>query len=125
MADRDRRHDRRDNRPNYSQRDNRPNYSHRNHNRNWNNGRRDYVRTHRAPVRYNNGHYRFHNGHSVRYSRPYIGVRYTNYRVRPVVLVENMAVVPGYIWVAGHWNWTGYEWSWISGHYAVDTTYAY
>jgi hypothetical protein len=116
----DRRHDgRTNNRPNQSQ-------------RSWNNGHRDNVRvqsrsyrTQRNPVHYSNGHYRFHNGHSVRYTRPYIGVRYTNYRVRPVVLVESMPIQPGYLWVSGHWTWTGYEWSWISGHYAVDASYSY
>jgi hypothetical protein len=121
----ERRHDgRHDNRSNYSQRNN----SQRNYTRNdarWNNGRRSYVAQTRRPVHVSNGHYRFNNGYSVRYSRPTFNVRYTNYRVRPVLYVENYQPVPGYIWVRGNWNWNGYEWIWVSGHYAVDASYAY
>ena len=98
------------------------NNNHSNHSYRTNNGHNSNVRSYRgsyrAPV-YSNGHYRFHNGYSVRYTRPYIGRRYYDYRVRPVVLVENMAPVDGYVWVRGHWNWNGGEWIWISGHYAV------
>jgi hypothetical protein len=79
----------------------------------------------RRPVYTTNGYYQFHNGHRVRYHRPAINVRYTNYRVRPVVLVENYDRVPGYVWVRGHWNWNGVEWIWVSGHYAVDPSYVY
>jgi len=31
--------------------------------------------------------------------------------------------MPGYIWMAGQWTWTGYEWSWTPGHYEVDASY--
>jgi hypothetical protein len=57
------------------------------------------------------------------YRRPVIQYRYTNYRVRPQILVENYDTVPGYIWVAGQWQWNGYEWNWVSGHYAVDPNF--
>jgi hypothetical protein len=117
MADRryDRRNDHR-----------RSNYSQRNH-QNHNHGRfsRDHRHYNRTPVRVHNGHYHFNNGHRARYYRPSINVRYTNYRVRPVVLVERYDRVPGYVWVQGHWNWNGVEWIWISGHYAVDVNYVY
>jgi hypothetical protein len=29
----------------------------------------------------------------------------------------------GYIWVAGQWQWSGYEWIWQPGHYEVDPNY--
>jgi hypothetical protein len=120
----DRRHDNRNNhRSNHSYRSDGHSYRNSHHHSNVR-AYRDY-RGYRNPVHVTNGHYHFHNGYSVRYTRPYIGVRYTNYRARPVVLVENMSYVPGYVWVRGHWNWNGYEWIWISGHYAVDASYAY
>lgn len=25
---------------------------------------------------------------------------------------------PGYAWVSGYWDWTGYEWYWVGGHWA-------
>jgi hypothetical protein len=31
--------------------------------------------------------------------------------------------VTGYIWVAGQWQWNGYEWLWVSGHYAIDPNF--
>ena len=125
----DRRHDGRDNRRNdrYSQRDRGARvYHNHNHNHNQRNiSRHRHVRVDRRPSYVNNGYYHFNNGHRVRYSRPIINVRYTNYARRPVVLVENYERVPGYVWVAGQWNWNGGEWVWISGHYAVDAAYAY
>lgn len=76
-------------------------------------------------VRYNGGRYTFRNGHSFHYRRPVINVRYTDYRYRPSILVENYETVPGYIWVSGRWNWTGYEWDWVPGHYEIDSNYQY
>jgi hypothetical protein len=52
--------------------------------------------------------------------RPVIAYRYYNYYQRPTVLVENYSTMPGYIWVAGRWNWNGYEWIWQPGHYQPD-----
>jgi hypothetical protein len=52
--------------------------------------------------------------------RPVIRYRYTNYYARPAVFVENYAAMPGYYWVAGQWNWNGYEWLWTPGHYEPD-----
>ena len=52
--------------------------------------------------------------------RPVIRYHYYNYYQRPAVLVENYSSMPGYYWVAGQWNWDGYEWIWTPGYYAPD-----
>jgi hypothetical protein len=78
----------------------------------------------RRPIYINNGRYSFGGGFYRTYHRPVIQYRYTNYRVRPQILVENYEPVEGYIWVAGQWQWSGYEWNWIDGHYEVDPNYA-
>lgn len=52
---------------------------------------------------------------------------------RPVVVVQTQPtyVEPTYvappppppqpqIWIEGRWNWTGYNWQWIDGHYEVQ-----
>ena len=88
------------------------------------NVRYERPRYQRQPVYVNNGRYTFHDGRSVYYRRPVTNYRYTNYRYRPTILVENYDTVPGYFWVSGAWNWNGYEWAWTSGHYAVDSNYA-
>jgi hypothetical protein len=80
--------------------------------------------SYRRPVYVNNGYYQFHNGYRHAYSRPVIHHRYYNYRVRPQFIVENYQPMQGYIWVAGQWNWNGYEWMWTSGHYEIDPNYA-
>lgn len=91
--------------------------------------RRVVVRNHRhvdrRPIYVNNGRFTFRNGRTFVYRRPVITRRYFNVNVRPRVLLENYAPVPGYIWIAGHWNWNGYEWIWISGHYQIDPNYQY
>lgn len=78
----------------------------------------------RRPVYVNNGYYQFHNGSRYRYARPVIHRRYYDYRVRPQIIVENYQPMTGYVWVPGQWQWNGYEWTWISGYYAVDPNYA-
>lgn len=91
-------------------------------------GVRDRVvrdRVVRRPIYANNGRYHLHNGRTVVYRRPVVNVRYTDYRYRPTLLVENYETVPGYIWVAGNWQWSGYEWQWIDGHYEIDASYGY
>jgi hypothetical protein len=30
-----------------------------------------------------------------------------------------------YTWIAGHWDWNGYEWQWNAGHYEADPNYQY
>jgi hypothetical protein len=81
------------------------------------------VRVNRArPVYRNNGFY-FTGGLYRPYVRPVINVRYTNYYARPQPLVENYQAVPGYIWIAGSWQWDGYQWNWVAGRYEVDTSY--
>jgi len=74
----------------------------------------------RAPVYVSNGRYVFHGGVSRTYVRPVIRQRYYNVRMRPALVVENYEPQAGYVWVAGHWNWNGYEWVWTSGYYAPD-----
>jgi hypothetical protein len=79
----------------------------------------------RRPIYVNNGYYQFHNGYRYRYARPVIQRRYFDYRVRPQIVVENYQPVEGYVWVPGQWQWNGAEWTWLSGHYAVDPSYSY
>ena len=92
--------------------------------------RRDYRRNHnhrqfdRRPIYHSNGRYTFRNGRSFNYRRPVINYRYTNYRVRPTILVENYDTVPGYVWVTGNWAWNGGEWIWTPGHYVIDASYS-
>jgi hypothetical protein len=33
--------------------------------------------------------------------------------------------MPGYVWIAGDWNWNGFEWNWTPGHYEIDASYGY
>lgn len=56
-------------------------------------------------------------------SAPRVRVRYYDYYTRPAVLAENYAPMTGYYWVAGAWNWSGYEWIWTAGHYEPDPSY--
>jgi hypothetical protein len=67
---------------------------------------------------------------SVRYvrkpiyvQRPVIAVRYYNYYQRPALIAENYPPMTGYSWVPGRWDWNGYEWIWIAGHYEPDPNY--
>lgn len=84
---------------------------------------RDRGWNNRRPVYVSNDRYHFHGGRSVVYRRPVIHQRYYDYRVRPTLLIENYETVPGYIWVQGSWQWSGYEWTWVNGHYEVDVNY--
>ncbi len=121
MADRGRDRDsRRGDRRGYVQHDHRNNYTRPVVTRD-RQVRRSYD--YRRPIYVNNGRYTFHNGRTFNYRRPVIQYRYTNYRTRPTLLVENYDTVPGYIWTAGSWQWNGYEWNWIAGHYDADTSY--
>ena len=38
----------------------------------------------------------------------------------PAQRYENVDYRDGYVWVAGNWNWDGYRWSWIDGHYEAS-----
>lgn len=47
---------------------------------------------------------------------------------RPVVVVQSAPVIvqqqpPSQVWIEGRWNWTGYEWSWLPGHYEYSGNY--
>lgn len=55
--------------------------------------------------------------------RPVIRERYYDHYRRPSVIVENYGPVAGYYWVAGSWQWNGYEWLWQPGHYEPDPSY--
>ena len=85
---------------------------------------RDRRVVHRRPIYVNNGYYQFNNGQRYRYARPVIRHRYYDVRVRPQIIVENYQPMTGYVWVAGQWQWNGYEWLWISGHYEADPSYS-
>jgi hypothetical protein len=56
-------------------------------------------------------------------SRPIIRDHYYNYYRRPSLIVESYGAMPGYYWVAGRWDWNGYEWLWQPGHYEPDPNY--
>jgi hypothetical protein len=123
--DRHDRHDRRDDRGDRGRRDHyqpRGGVVVRDH-RDYRPARHNRRAVSRNTVYVNNGRYVFHGGVTRTYSRPVIRHRYYDVRVRPTIVVENYDPVPGYIWIQGRWNWTGYEWTWVSGHYAPDTRY--
>jgi hypothetical protein len=81
------------------------------------------VRVQRQRPTFRNNRFYFSGGTYRTYNRPVINVRYRDYGRRPALIVENYDPVPGYIWMQGTWNWTGYEWSWVPGHYEVDQNY--
>ncbi|MSP17430.1 MAG: hypothetical protein EXR73_12630 [Myxococcales bacterium] len=37
----------------------------------------------------------------------------------PALLYESIPATPyhGYVWLAGNWHWSGYEWTWVAGHW--------
>lgn len=92
--------------------------------RNYNNNYRQRVRYERRPIYNTNGRFVFNGGVTRVYNRPVFRTRYTDYRYRPQVIIQNYDPVPGYIWVQGNWNWSGYEWVWSDGYWAVDTNYS-
>jgi len=79
----------------------------------------------RRPVYINRDRFVFDNGRYFTYRRPVIRQRYYDYRYRPQIIVENYDPVPGYIWIQGNWQWNGYEWIWVAGHYDNDPSYGY
>jgi hypothetical protein len=94
-------------------------------NRRYDNRRYDYrrnqVTVERTRPVYRNNRFYFSGGFNRAYTRPVINVRYRDYYRRPALVVENYEPVTGYLWVQGNWNWDGYEWQWIPGHYEVDS----
>jgi len=93
-------------------------------NRRYNNNRNDrVVRVQRSRPTFRNNRFYFAGGHYQSYQRPVIQYRYRNYYQRPALIVENIQPVSGYIWVQGNWQWDGYEWQWMPGHYEVDQSY--
>jgi hypothetical protein len=77
-------------------------------------------RGHRDHVRVVNGRYAFPGGVVRVYHRPHFREHYYNVHVRPAVVVEHYDPVPGYVWVAGSWQWSGREWIWNDGYWAPD-----
>jgi hypothetical protein len=74
---------------------------------------------------YNSG-YRYHASYARRpiyVQRPVIRTHYYDVRYRPQIIVENYPARDGYYWVAGQWNWNGYEWLWTPGHYEPIVNY--
>jgi hypothetical protein len=133
LADRDRGHrnnDRRHDRVEHRDRGGRDRVVHRDRGR-WDRGRdrviirdRDRHRhVHRSRPVYRNNTFYFDGGVTRVYRAPTVRYRYRNYYQRPTVLVENYDPMPGYVWVQGNWNWNGYEWVWMPGHYEVDANY--
>ncbi len=114
--------------------------NHRSHG-SWNNARggvhvqRNYPRqgyrsTYRPAYRHRQPSVRVHVQPRVRVvrrpiyvQRPVIRYRYYNYYQRPAIVVENQPPMAGYYWVAGQWQWNGYEWIWQPGHYEPDPNY--
>lgn len=101
----------------------------RNDDRRWDNRRNDnsrsarVVHVHRARPSFRNNRFYFTGGNYQTYQRPVIQYRYRNYYQRPALVGENMQPVSGYVWTQGNWQWDGYEWQWIAGHYDVDQSY--
>ena len=89
----------------------------------WRGDNRSRVRVERVRPTFRNNRFYFSGGTYRTYNRPVIIVRSRDYYRRPALVVENYDAVPGYIWTAGQWNWNGYEWMWIAGHYDVDQSY--
>lgn len=77
-------------------------------------------RGHHEHVRVVNGRYAFPGGVVRVYHRPRFREHYYNVHVRPAVIVEHYDPVPGYVWVAGNWSWSGREWIWNDGYWAPN-----
>jgi hypothetical protein len=92
---------------------------------NWNHSSRVIVRN--EPRRtYSHGYsHGYYPRRPIYVSRPFIGHRYYNYYQRPALIIENYSSMPGYYWVTGRWEWSGYEWIWQPGHYEPDPNYGY
>jgi hypothetical protein len=92
-------------------------------------GQRNYSRSVYRQPRYYQGARYYHQPQvrivrrPIYVQRPVIRYRYYNYYQRPAVISENYSPMTGYIWVAGQWTWSGYEWIWQPGHYEPDATY--
>lgn len=106
----------------YDRRDNNRRYD----NRRYDNRRYDRNRVvtvqRQRPV-YRNNRFYFNGGFNRAYQRPVFTTRYRDYYRRPALVVENYEPVTGYLWIQGTWNWDGYEWQWVPGHYEVDSAY--
>ncbi len=72
---------------------------------------------------YNSGYRYNYVRRPIYVQRPIIRQHYYDYRYRPELIVENYGARPGYYWVNGTWQWSGYEWVWYPGHYQPDPNY--
>ncbi|MGE5187160.1 MAG: hypothetical protein ACM31C_34160 [Acidobacteriota bacterium] len=48
---------------------------------------------------------------------PVIREHYYNYYRQPSLIVEDYGPMDGYVWIRGHWAWSGYEWIWQPGYF--------
>lgn len=86
--------------------------------------RRDrVVRVQRARPAFRNNRFYFAGGVTRPYVRPVFNVRYRDYSRRPAIVVERYDAMPGYVWIQGSWQWSGYEWMWQPGYYEIDASY--
>lgn len=84
---------------------------------------RQRPRVERRTIYVRDGAFHFHGGVVKRWRAPVIRHRFFDVRVRPVPVVEYYDQVPGYVWIAGQWQWNGYEWTWMAGHYEIAPDY--
>lgn len=69
------------------------------------------------PVHARDGRFDFSGGISYVAPRPPSTYYYDDYSVRPAPYNEEVHAVAGYTWVPGNWQWTGSEWTWMTGYY--------
>lgn len=75
------------------------------------------ARTGHRPIYAQRGTFSFGGGITRPWRRPVITQSYYNYQYRPAPIVEPYDPVPGYVWDAGKWQWSGMQWMWMPGHY--------
>lgn len=78
---------------------------------------------HAQPVYAHDGRFHFSGGVTYVAPRPQSSYYYNDYNVQPAPYVEDVHDVAGYTWVPGNWQWSGYEWTWVSGYYQPIANY--
>src|SRR4051812_19219943 len=51
-------------------------------------------------------------------SDPYAQVEVNTAPPPPVTEYRPYPPAPGYVWVDGYWDWSGYDWTWANGYWA-------
>lgn len=83
--------------------------------------------THGGPAAHNNGARTF----TPRYEGNHASTHSANQPMhaqpqhQPNLIAENHSARPGYTWIAGAWQWNGYEWIWQAGHYEPNASHHY